>query len=188
MENTMSHFPVLTLDNAPSTSNKLMLQTQKNFGFIPNLISVMATSPALTEAYLSVANIFSKSNLTATEQQIVLLTVSYYHECNYCMAAHTAIANMQNVEYSVVESIRNNQPITDQKLEALRQFTNQLIDKRGWLDESEMQAFLDAGYTPEQAFDVLVGVAQKTLSNFTNHLAKTPLDDTFAEVAWKAEK
>ena len=61
-----------------------------------------------------------------------------------------------------------------------------IIDKRGWVDDADVQAFLDAGYEISHALDILVGVAQKTLSNFTNHLAKTPLDDAFAEVAWEA--
>jgi uncharacterized peroxidase-related enzyme len=182
----MTSFPVLNLDSAPSKSKDLLQQTQDNFGFIPNLIGVMATSPALTEAYLSVANIFSKSNLSATEQQIVLLTVSFFHECGYCMAAHTAIAGMNNVDSTVVSAIRDNLILDDTKLEALRQYTRSLIEKRGWVDDIDTQTFLDAGYETKHILDILVGIAQKTLSNFTNHIAKTPLDDAFAEVAWKA--
>ena len=180
----MINFPVLTLDNAPSGSENLLKQTNANFGFVPNLIGIMAHSPSLTEAYLSVASIFSKSTLTPTEQQIVLLTVSHYHECCYCVAAHTAIAGMQNVDSSVVQSIRNDQPIADSKLEVLRTFTRLLIDKRGWVNDEDKQTFLDAGYNTTNMLDILVGIAQKTLSNFTNHIAKTPLDDAFAEVAW----
>ena len=183
----MSSFPVLNLDTAPSGAKNLLQQTQDNFGFVPNLIGVMASSPALTEAYLSIAGIFAKSALTATEQQIVLLTVSYFHQCNYCMAAHTAIAGMQNVDPEVVDAIRNNQPITDNKLEALRQFTHLLIDQRGWVGDSDVQTFIEAGYETQHVLDILVGIAQKTLSNFTNHIAKTPLDDAFAKVAWQAD-
>ncbi|MGD2055100.1 MAG: hypothetical protein PVG45_13450 [Gammaproteobacteria bacterium] len=32
--------------------------------------------------------------------------------------------------------------------------------------------------------DILVGVAQKTLSNFINHIAGTPLDKAFEEYCW----
>ena len=184
----MTNFPVLNLDSAPSKAKPLLQQTQDNFGFVPNLIGVMATSPALTESYLSVAGIFAKSNLSPTEQQIVLLTVSHYHECCYCMAAHTAIAGMQSVDSDIVQAIRDNQPITDTKLETLRHFTNQLIENRGWVNETELQVFLDAGYETVHVLDILVGIAQKTLSNYTNHIAKTPLDEQFAEVAWQPTK
>ncbi|MGH3432460.1 MAG: hypothetical protein ACRDQB_06455 [Thermocrispum sp.] len=40
------------------------------------------------------------------------------------------------------------------------------------------------GFTRRQVLDVLAGVAMKTLSNYANHLAHTPLDDAFAAQAW----
>jgi len=180
----MPRLPVLTPENAPSKSIKMLKTTEENFGFVPNLIGVMATSPSLTEAYLSLAGIFSNSTLTPTEQQIVLLTVSHYHECDYCMAAHTAIANMQKVDSSVVNSIRDDLPISDSKLNVLRNFTKLLIEKRGWVGDGDIQSFLDSGYNTNQMLDILVGVAQKTLSNYTNHIAKTPLDEAFTDMAW----
>jgi len=181
----MPSLNVLNNASAPEKSKAMLDQVQKNFGFVPNLLGVMAHSPAVTEAYLSVADIFSRSDLSPTEQQIVLLTVSHYHECGYCMAAHTAIAGMQDVDGDVVQAIRDDVIIKDGKLQALRQFTRQLIEKRGWVDDAETQAFLDAGYKASNILDILVGVAQKTLSNFTNHIAKTPLDDAFESVAWQ---
>ena len=184
----MPDFPVFSLDTAPSASKALLEQTKANFGFIPNLIGVMAQSPAVTEAYLSVAGIFAKSNLNSTEQQIVLLTVSHYNECCYCMAAHTAIAGMQKVDSDIVQALRDNQPLADSKLEALRKFTWLLVDQRGWASDEDIHSFLSAGYETKHVLDILVGVAQKTLSNFTNHIAKTPLDDAFAEVAWSPTK
>ncbi len=43
---------------------------------------------------------------------------------------------------------------------------------------------LDAGYEPSQMLDVLVGIAQKTLSNYTHHLADTPVDEPMQGNAW----
>jgi len=184
----MPTFPVLTLDTSPDKSKPMLEQTQHAFSFIPNLIGVMANSPAITEAYLIIANIFSKSGLSTTEQQIVLLTASHFNDCRYCMAAHTAISSMQNVDMTVVQAIRDDLPISDSKLQALRQFTRLVVENRGWLPDSDVQSFLDAGYDQSHILDILVGVAQKTLSNYTNHLAKTPLDDAFSTVAWEPAK
>lgn len=36
-------------------------------------------------------------------------------------------------------------------------------------------------------FDVLTLLALKTLSNYVNHLAETPLDPQFASQAWSAK-
>lgn len=183
----MSDFPVLDLESASQQARPALEATQAAFGFIPNLLGVMAHSPALAEAYLTLSGLFDKTDLTPTERQVVLLTVSRYHGCHYCVAAHSALAEMQNIPADVVEAIRLNRVIADTKLQSLRVFVNELLENRGLLDERAMRAFYAAGYKPAQVLDVLVGVAQKTMSNFTNHIAQTPLDDAFKAHAWEAK-
>lgn len=184
-----TRFPVHSIESSPEASKGALQAAASAFGFIPNLIGVMASSPALTEAYMSLSSIFEqKSDLTPAERQVVLLAVSRYHECRYCMAAHTAAASMQQVPAEVVEAIRNDTPIADTKLEALRQLVTALVEKRGWLTETEVADFVAAGFIHAQLFDVLVGVAQKVLSNFTNHLASTPLDKPFCAAAWSPKQ
>ena len=75
--------------------------------------------------------------------------------------------------------------MSDAKLEALRTFAGILVEKRGRPSEEEVAAFLSAGYTRAQILEVIVGIAFKTLSNFTNHLADTPIDKQFAPFAWE---
>ncbi|MFO7582881.1 carboxymuconolactone decarboxylase family protein [Guyparkeria sp.] len=178
-------YPVHTAETAPQEAADSIEKATAAFGFLPNLIGVMAESPALAEAYLSLSDIFqSKTRLDATEQHVVLLTVSRYHECHYCMAAHTTTAGMMGVDAPMVEAIRNDRPIDDPKLEALRRLTHEMVESRGWPSEATQQRFFDAGYEPSQMFDVLVGIAQKTLSNYTNHLADTPVDEPMQGNAW----
>ncbi len=55
----------------------------------------------------------------------------------------------------------------------------------GTPSEEEVAAFLSAGYTRAQILEVIVGIAFKTLSNFTNHLADTPIDKQFSSFAWE---
>ncbi len=183
----MADYPVLTLETAPQGARPVLEASQAAFGFIPNLLGVMAHSPALAEAYLTLSGLFDKTDLTPAERQVVLLTVSQYHRCHYCVAAHSMLAEMQSVPADAVAAIRTDQPISDAKLQALRVFVRTLLESRGWLDQQDMQTFYAAGYKPEHVLDVLVGVAQKTMSNFTNHIAQTPLDDAFKAHAWESE-
>ena len=78
-----------------------------------------------------------------------------------------------------LDAIRGDQAVANEKLEALRRFTKTLVAKRGYATESEVKAFLDAGYKPEQVLEVVLGIAAKTLTNYSNHLVGTPLDDAF---------
>ena len=180
----MTEFDVHTKETAPTESAELLASAEKAYGFIPNLLGVMAESPATLGAYLAIGQLFEKSSFSSTEQQIVILTTSRFNECDYCMAAHTVIAGMQKVPADIVEAIRDDRPIDDPRLEALRIFTRTIVEKRAHLSSADIAAFLAADYTKEQVLEVIFGVSFKTLSNYVNHVAETPLDDAFAVQAW----
>lgn len=180
----MTQFPVHTPGTAPAASARQLEQAQKKLGFVPNLYAVLADAPAALESYFSLGAIFDKTSLTPTERQIVLLAVSRTNGCTYCMAAHTVVARMQSVQEAVIEALRSGHPIAEAKLEALRAFTTAVVRKRGELDAEDLESFLGAGYSRAQILEVIVGVAMKTISNYTNHIASTPLDAAFAPAAW----
>jgi uncharacterized peroxidase-related enzyme len=177
-------FEIHTESTAPEYAQKLLSNSRAAFGAIPNLHGVMAEAPALLKAYQELGKIFSQTSLTAAEQQVVMLATSYANKCDYCVAAHTIIAGMHKVPADVVQSIRNGVEIAEPKLEALRRFTSKLVATRGWPGDEELERFVQAGYTRANVLEVVLGVGFKTLSNYTNHLAQTPLDAAFAAAAW----
>ncbi|PCJ58215.1 MAG: carboxymuconolactone decarboxylase [Rhodospirillaceae bacterium] len=173
-------YPVHSLDTAPAAAKEDLAEAKAAYGFLPNLLGVMAEAPALLKAYRTVAGLFEGTSLSSTEQQIVLLAVSHENKCNYCVAAHSVIAKMQKVPVDVVHAVRDGQPVADKKLEALRRFTGSVVASRGWPSDADTKAFLDAGYSKAQILEVVLGIGMKTLSNYTNHIADTPLDEAFA--------
>jgi uncharacterized peroxidase-related enzyme len=182
----MTEFSYHDIDSAPKGSRDVMESAQQAYGMLPNLFRKMAESPALTRGYWELGNIFAGSSLTATEQQVVLLTTSTENGCSYCVGAHSAIADMMNIPADITDALREGRPVPDAKLEALRKFTQQVVVRRGWVAEADVQEFLDAGYSRAQLLDVVVGVGLKTMSNYANHIMQTGLDDAFASRAWKA--
>lgn len=89
------------------------------------------------------------------------------------------------VSDAITDALRNESPLPNAKLEALRDFTLSVIRDRGNVDDDKVQAFLDAGFTKRNILEVILGYSQKVMSNYTNHLAHTPLDESFAKFAWK---
>jgi len=176
---------VNTIDSAPEGARETLEQVKSGFGFVPNLMGVFSHSPEALKAYLSISELFESTSFSATEQQVVLLATSYENGCEYCVAAHTVISGMQQVPEEVVQAIRNGTDIQDAKLEALRRFAAEVTRERGYPSEEAIRRFAEAGYTPTNALEVILGVTQKTLSNYVNHLAKTPLDDAFAPAKWE---
>ncbi len=180
----MSQFPIHSVATAPEKSKAQLQGVEKGLGFVPNLYGTFAESPALLQGYLALSEAFAKSSLTPTEQQIVLLATSRVNECEYCMAAHTVVAKMSKVADDVVVAVRDGEPLANAKLEALRAFTAAVVGKLGHPGEDEVKAFFAAGYSHQNLLEVLLGVGIKTLSNYTNHIAGTPLDEAFQPAAW----
>lgn len=168
---------------APPAARAFLDGAAAKFGFVPNLLGVMANSPQLLQAYLTLSELFGQTSLSPVEQQVVLLTVSKTNGCDYCVAAHCKLAKMAKVPEQVIAGILEGRAIDDGKLAALSSVTTQLVSTRGWPEENAVQGFLKAGYTSAQLLEVVLGVGMKTLSNYTNHLAHTPVDDAFQQSA-----
>jgi len=104
---------------------------------------------------------------------LVTLTVSAQNDCSYCVAAHSVVAQLAGMPAPVLEELRNQQVLSDHKLNALRSFVLSVMANRGWVPMGDIQSFLNAGYSRRHIFDVLTIIALKTLSNYVNHIAKT---------------
>jgi AhpD family alkylhydroperoxidase len=152
-------------------------------GFVPNLLGVMAEAPPLLEAYLTLTGILEKTSLTPAERQLVLLTVSRTNDCHYCIPAHIFLAEKAGLAPEAIAAIRDGRTIGDPRLEALRRLTEGLVQGRGRVAPEEVGAFLAAGFSRAQVLEVVLGVGLKTLSNYTNHLAETPIDAPFQKYA-----
>jgi len=180
----MNIFDVHTIESAPAPAAEMLGEIEKAYGFIPNLYGVFAESPAALRAYMILGKILDESSFSATERQLIILAASRFNECNYCIAAHTVVAGMQKVPTDVVEAIREDRPISDSRLQTLRAFTTAVVEKRGWVSDEDVSTFVAAGYSKAQILEVILGVSFKTLSNYTNHIADTPLDAAFEAGAW----
>jgi len=62
-------------------------QAEDLFGFVPNLIAALAESPATVNAYFQLNSLFDSTSFTSVERQVIMLTVSRYADCQYCLAA-----------------------------------------------------------------------------------------------------
>lgn len=184
----MADFPMFGAQDAPADARPMLEAAQKNYGFTPNLLKIMAGAPAILEAYMATAGAMDKTSLSPVEQQVVLLAASYVNECGYCMAAHSTVAGMVGMPADALNAIRSGAPISDARLEALREFTQKVVTARGWVTQSEVDAFVAAGFSASQALEVILGVAMKTMSNYVNHLVNTPVDEAFQPQAWQARQ
>lgn len=171
----------LTVATAPEASSETLRQVEKAFGFIPNLLATFANAPTLLNGYMALQDQYTKGTLRAAEREVILLAASVENECSYCTAAHsTAGKHMLKIPADTIDAIRAGRLAGDDKLIVLAATVRDLVNKHGRVSQAVVNRFFDAGYTPEQLLEVLVGIALKTMSNFTDNILHVELDPVFA--------
>lgn len=180
----MSTLKIQTIETAPKGSKALLENSLKSFGMVPGLHGVLAASPNTFEAYQKLHELFSNSSFNAEELTVVWQTINVEHECHYCVPAHTGIAHMMKVDPALTEALRNIEAMPNEKLQALQDTTLSIVRNRGRISDAELETFYAAGYGEPQILEIILGIAQKTISNYTNHIANTPVDEPFQKFAW----
>jgi len=180
-------FKLHTRETAPADSQPLLDNSLKTFGMIPNLHAAMADAPAVLEAYQMLHKLFQQTSFDAEELTVIWQTINVEHECHYCVPAHSAIAHMMKVDSSITDALRNRSELPTKKLQVLHLTTLALVRNRGRLSEEELTAFFEVGYENRQLLEIILGVSQKVMSNYVNHIASTPVDEPFQKFAWQTQ-
>lgn len=173
----MTRLPLLNAETAPEASRVRVEKAQANNGFLPNLIGILANSPASLETYITVGEINGRSGLTLQEREVIQITAASVHGCDFCVAGHSAIA-LKKAGFSTEQTIalQQRRALGDARLDALASFTKAVIVSRGNVSDGELADIRAAGYSDEQVLGVVLGVSLATLCNFANNLAHNTLN------------
>jgi uncharacterized peroxidase-related enzyme len=168
--------------SAQGKQKEILDMALKQVGFIPNMYANMANAPGVLSTYLHGYGLFrGESGLKPAEQEVVFLAVSQVNGCKYCTAAHSMIAEkMSGVPADVLKAIRAQTAIPDARLATLYATTVAMVKSHGQPSTETVKTFLDAGYKETDLMYIVLAIAVKTLSNFSNHLFATTVDERFA--------
>jgi len=178
-------FAIHTRASADAKTDASFQFYEDTIKFVPNLGGVMAESPVLMNSYLALQqNLQAYGALTPPENNIVQMSIAMENECQYCVAGHTLAGKIFfKSPDEQLEALRKKAALSEPKLNALRDFGLQVYASKGRISDKELKNFLDAGYSRAQALDVVANIAAKVMSNYTNQLARTPLDPQAADFA-----
>jgi AhpD family alkylhydroperoxidase len=179
----MTEFTLYDENTAPEGSRAKLAEVKKGWGFVPKLHGMLAESPVALKGYDSLFALVTESTLTPAELQVVYQAVNVFHGCEYCTAGHTFLSRNAGVAEDVIAALRNQTPIADGRLQALRIFTETVAETRGFAGDEAVDTFIAAGFTRANVLDVVTIIATKVISNYTNHLTHTPLEDFMTDLA-----
>lgn len=168
----MASFTQYSLSTAKPEIKATLEAVEKKFGFLPNLFTYMAEAPVTIEAYLALNALIQESSFTPQQAQVALLAVSVENQCGFCSIAHRAIGKMVGANQQTLDALATNVLIESAQDHALASFVRTVVRERGWVSEEVVDRFLASGFTKQQVFEVMLIVAIKTLSNYSNHISR----------------
>ena len=170
----MTTFSVPTRDDVTPDNQAIFDNLKKALGFVPNLYATFAHSPTALGTYRALQN--AKSSLKPKEREVINLVVSQVNDCEYCLAAHTALGKMLGFSDAQILEIRRGRASFDPKLDGLTRFIREVAEKRGHVSAAATDAFLAAGWSQANLVDAIMVVGDKSISNYLHGTTKISPD------------
>lgn len=174
--NCMSRIPAVDPKEATGKSAELMEQARQKMGQVPNLLRVMAHSPAALQGYMSLSGTFGGSNtFSGKVREQVALVIAHDNHCTYCTNAHTAIGKMQGLTEDETVQARQGKA-DDPRTQAILTLARQINEAKGFVSDEQLQAAYDAGLSQAEVIELTGLVAFNIYTNLFNHVAETEND------------
>jgi uncharacterized peroxidase-related enzyme len=173
----MSRIPTpAAVADAPEKSRPLLEAVGKQFGVVPNMFRLIATSPQALEGYLGLSGALGHGALPADTRERIALAVAEVNGCDYCLSAHTYLGrNMAHLDDAEIAANRHGAS-NDPKADAAVRFAVAVTRSRGHVAEADLAAVHDAGYSDAQVIEIVQHVALNTWTNYFNEVFGTDID------------
>ncbi len=178
-------FPDLTPETAPPGSRRALEAVTERLGYRPAAVARLAASPHTLDGFLKISAIFESCTLDPLSREVLIMTMATRNDCHICVAMHTAKLTSLDAAPALVTALRDpdSPALPDERLEAVRRFTLEVLASAGAVDDSVLRDFLAHGYTEQNALEVVLGIGAYTLSTLANRLTGAPVDEQLATFA-----
>ncbi len=171
----MARIHPVSKETADTATTEILDSVKKKMGKVPNIVATMANSPAVAKAYLGFSQSLSGGKLPARLREEIALVVGETNQCNYCLAAHTALG--KNAGLSEQETIDARQAnVQNEKEQAAIQFARRIVSERGWVSDEDLQSVRQADYSDGEIAEIVGNVVLNIFTNYFNHVADTEVD------------
>ncbi len=158
---------------------RILADIKNKIGFVPHLFEEMNNNPATLLVYIKGQEALTHGSLTHREQQAVQLAVSTTNGCHYCRAAHQWLGRQAGIPSADLDAISAGNLPKDEPLAALVRATRMVLFRKGWLTTGDLEVLEQQGITRAKLYEIVAIIGLKTISNYVNHIAHTPIDSQF---------
>jgi uncharacterized peroxidase-related enzyme len=163
----------------PNTSTGVARQVldavKDRFGMVPMMARTMAHSSAVVAGWATLSEALAGGVLGVRTGELIALAVAQANACNYCLAAHTALAGLAGLTPEEKLEARRGRAADPKEAAAIR-LALAILETRGGVSDDALAAARATGLTDEEVTEVLAHVALNVLTNYFNRLADTDID------------
>jgi uncharacterized peroxidase-related enzyme len=179
----MSRLPAVQTENAPGKAKELLEGVHAKLKITPNMMRVMANSPAVLQGYLSFSGALAAGALEPKLREAIALEVGEQNSCQYCVSAHTALGKMAGLSDPEIEAARDARSSSAKNTAALK-FAREIVAKQGRITDADFEAVRKAGFTDAEIAEIIAHVALNVFTNYFNNTTEVEVD--FPKIALRA--
>jgi uncharacterized peroxidase-related enzyme len=172
---TVSRLKEIIPDAATDRARSLLDVVRSKLGLVPNMTRAMANAPAALDGYLRLSRALDEGILPARLREQIALVVAQANGCEYCLAAHSAVGKMVGLTAEQIQDSRRGTAV-DPKTDALLRFARRVVDARGRVSDSDLDAVREAGFDDGAIAEVVANVALHVFTNYFNNVVETDMD------------
>ena len=178
----MAHISPIDTAKAGAGVQATLSSVKAKIGIVPNLFRTFAHSPAVLEGYLAFSDALAKGVLTASQREIIALTVGQANACAYCVSAHTLMGKGAGLSPEGIRQAREGRAETAID-NAVAIFAQRVVETRGEVTDADLTAARSGGLDDARIIEVIANVALNVLTNYTNNAAHTVIDFPKVDIA-----
>jgi uncharacterized peroxidase-related enzyme len=171
----MTRITQINASAAKPDSQALLTQIHQAFGATPNMFKTVAHSPAALKSMWGSFGALGGGVIDAKLGEQIAVAVADRNSCEYCLAAHTALGRKAGVSAQDMTAAQMGESSDPRTAAALR-FALKLVNDRGQVNDSDVQALRDVGFGDEHIVEILAHVALNLFTNYVNVAFAVPVD------------
>ncbi|CAG5134767.1 unnamed protein product [Candidula unifasciata] len=116
-ERPISRFPIPDISEIPSDLREVIEEAQEKAGFTPNVFKTLSYRPNEMRAFVNYHNAVMENreggNLTKADKEMIIVAVSAFNKCTYCIIAHSALCRIYSKNTILADQIAANWETAD---------------------------------------------------------------------------
>ena len=185
-DDAMGRFPVPDVEEVPEDVRDRIETETEEAGFTPNVFPAFAYRPSQFRAFFAYHDALTdETPLQREEVEMLVVTVSGVNDCLYCVVAHGALLRIFADAPKLADQLATNHRTADlsEPHREMLDFAVKLTESPGRVDDEDLEALRDVGFSEKEIWDVAAVVALFNLSNRMATVADMRPNEEFYEMA-----